>query len=260
MYHGVGKLIGTLHKGKSYGFTLDNPEHQDTLLKSIRENYDILDGVGDSQILFLDCRPIDDPCKDITLRDRVGTNEGNVKHMASTSSRVMAQIGSTPVAATAKSVGGARAKPLSGSALKLRPRKGWSAHKIISWRHRGTDVQAPTGPGKAPPRVTLTGAPPTPCKDLGVAFSTGLDFAVRGTAAVFKADDDVGEEAFLRPTPKVSAQVPAKSWPAKSVIAAGATSKKMEKVAEKDNEKKDDDPNTGTSPMKVEEKEGERKG
>ena len=144
MYHGVGKLIGTLRKGKSYGFTLHNPEHQDTLLKSIRENYDILDGVDDSQILFLDCTPIDDPCKDITLRDRVGTNE-DVEHMASTSSRVMAQIGSTPMAATAKSVGGARAIALSGRALKLQPRKGWSAHKGEKQEGSGSSAGATGG-------------------------------------------------------------------------------------------------------------------
>ena len=81
MYQGVNKLIGAMRRGKSYDFTLDNPEHEDTLLKSLRENYDILNGVSDRQILFLDCREMGDPGKDPTLRDHTGMNEANIKHM-----------------------------------------------------------------------------------------------------------------------------------------------------------------------------------
>ena len=81
VYQGINKLIGTMHKGKSYDFTLDNPEHEDTLLKSLRENYDILNGVTDRQILFLDCREMGDPGKDPSLRDHIGTNEANIEHM-----------------------------------------------------------------------------------------------------------------------------------------------------------------------------------
>ena len=61
---GTYKGLTNMTNGQSYDFTLSNESHEDTLLESLRRNFESLREYKVQQILFLDCREMHDPGKD----------------------------------------------------------------------------------------------------------------------------------------------------------------------------------------------------
>ncbi|CAE7200469.1 GIP [Symbiodinium sp. CCMP2592] len=80
-YRGLTELIRGMRKGQSHEFSLNNEAHEDTLLESLRQNFESFRDYATEQILFLDCRHMNDPGKDKSLRDHLGTYPRNVQAM-----------------------------------------------------------------------------------------------------------------------------------------------------------------------------------
>ncbi|CAE7728714.1 RE1 [Symbiodinium sp. CCMP2592] len=80
-YRGLTELIRGMRKGQSHEFSLNNEAHEDTLLESLRQNFESFRDYATEQILFLDCRHMNDPGKDKSLRDHLGTYPKNVQAM-----------------------------------------------------------------------------------------------------------------------------------------------------------------------------------
>ncbi|CAE7832525.1 GIP [Symbiodinium sp. CCMP2592] len=60
-YCGLTELIRGMRKGQSHEFSLNNEAHEDTLLESLRQNFESFRDYATEQILFLDCRHMNDP-------------------------------------------------------------------------------------------------------------------------------------------------------------------------------------------------------
>ncbi|CAE7692632.1 RE1 [Symbiodinium sp. CCMP2592] len=80
-YRGLTELFRSMRKGQSHEFSLNNETHEDTLLESLRQNFESFRDYATEQILFLDCRHMNDPGKDKSLRDHLGTYPKNVQAM-----------------------------------------------------------------------------------------------------------------------------------------------------------------------------------
>ncbi|CAE7211787.1 RE1 [Symbiodinium sp. CCMP2592] len=80
-YCGLTELFRSMRKGQSHEFSLNNEAHEDTLLESLRQNFESFRDYATEQILFLDCRHMNDPGKDKSLRDHLGTYPKNVQAM-----------------------------------------------------------------------------------------------------------------------------------------------------------------------------------
>ncbi|CAE7834664.1 unnamed protein product [Symbiodinium sp. CCMP2592] len=80
-YRGLTELFRGMRKGQSHEFSLNNEAHEDTLLESLRQNFELFRDYATEQILFLDCRHMNDPGKDKFLRDHLGTYPKNVQAM-----------------------------------------------------------------------------------------------------------------------------------------------------------------------------------
>ena len=80
-YKGLTKLFKSMTNDQSYDFTLSNESHEDTLLESLRQNFESLREYKVQQILFLDCREMHDPGKDRSTRDHLGTYPRNLHSM-----------------------------------------------------------------------------------------------------------------------------------------------------------------------------------
>ena len=82
VYSGLTKLINSFPQQKSYSFSLTEKKHEDVLLESLRTNFDDrFRDFTDHQIVFLDCRDMHNPDKDMSTRNHLGTFPKNLYDM-----------------------------------------------------------------------------------------------------------------------------------------------------------------------------------